>query len=260
LADAWITAPFDDELYDEEDPCRYLDCLLQIYGAIGERIYADGGLTEEMKAAVWNTPPACATAVATYAGALAATSERPVAVMHLLRDSMQAIVRVGTDWRRIPHDSMPPSQDAMLLELLSRFEGWSDGYDLPKIPPAELMVNLVKMYLNFNTTTWPPLAEEGWGPLDSYSVMDEENMPPVQTTARVLRLPLGIGALLSWRDNWMNGWPTDDVFEVSDGMHLVATRVREELMPAVSMWMERTGDEWPDWAEDLLPGNNLSAD
>ena len=249
----WISNSFRGGIYDSEDPNRTLDQLYGFYSASTERIYQDGNLPTELKRALWNIPTSLATAIGTYQGALVVTNNQPVAVLHLLRDSMQAIVRAGTDWSTIPSDAPPPSQMDIMGDLLGRYRNWSTEFDVPSIPPVDLMVKVAAPYLRFNSTTWPPV-EDGIRTLDAYDVIDDDRMPPVKDLGAMLRFPLGIGAILVCRDNWFADWdPTGDELELASGLQVAYSRIRQELIPAVNGIVVHHEGRWPEWARDLIP-------
>jgi hypothetical protein len=256
LSSDWLTDsnPFVAEMYPDDDPNRYIDCLFQIYAAIAERLNTDGGLPQVLADALWMTAPAFTTSSASYQGALLVTNNQPVAAMAQLRESLEGIITIGMDWATIPTDSPAPRPEDVFADLTTTYIEWQKSHDAPLIPPPELWTIVVMPVLFFNRRAWPPSEVEDWPTFDPYSMVDDTNMPPVHKMAAVIRFPLAVGAILRWRERWIGGWGAgSERLELSDAEQVVALEVENELLPTIGRIMERVGLKWPDWARSLLP-------
>jgi hypothetical protein len=259
----WLTDsnPFVAEIYPDDDPNRYIDCLLYIHAAIAERLSTEGGLSQELADSLWMAGPAFTSSMASYQGALLVTNAQPISVMAQLRDSLEGIITIGTDWASIPTDSPSTPLEEVFTDLANAYLEWQGEQDALRIPPPELWALAVMPVLSFNRRAWPPSEVEDWPTIDPYSMIDQTGMPPVHKMAAVIRFPLAVGALLRWRERWLDGWETESgLLELSNAEQLVSVEVENDLMPMIEQLMDETGLKWPEWALSLLPPSNTQQD
>lgn len=247
--------PFLSEIYPDGDANRAVDCLLYLYSAVAERLSQEGGLPKELSDALWMTGPAFTTSIASYQGALTISESNPVAALCQIRESLESLIAVGTDWGDIPADSPTPRTEVILEELANAFLDWDEVHDLPAFQSAKAWLVCVMPFLSFNRQTWPRGQETEWLSLNPYTVAGKRGLPDVKTLASVIRAPLAIGALLRWRENWISTWSVQDhsTLELSDAEKVVMSAVESELLPAIRGVMEAQDLSWPEWAEALLP-------
>jgi len=259
LSNNWIAEhgnPWLTDIYPEGDPNRFVDCLLRTWSAVAERIHTQGGLPDEMSEAIWNTGPSFSTAIACNQAAHVVTEKNPIAHLMLLREGLDALITIGTNWNDVPDDAPPPTAVDIVADLSQAYAEWAEDYTLHAVPPPELLNMLTAPILAFNRNTWPQIELEDALSFDAYDVVGEGDEPPSpEVYGRILRFPLAIGAIIRWKEHWVpTDWKYDpNAIDLADRMQIVAADVKHDLMTAVSMTMEALEMEWPDWANSLLP-------
>ena len=248
--------PFVATVYREDDPNKYADMLVYIYQTITEVICKHPATTPEISDAIWKAGGSAATtAITTYQGALKLTNFRSVSAMVLLRESISAIMKIGTDWSAVPSDDPGPGMSDVLEDLVTAFSEWEPEGECPTPMPRMMLRDVILTVVQFNQKDAMVAIDGMFGnPPDAYDVA-ETPIPEVHTMGIVVRWPLLIGAIHRWRQHWgITSWNEDkEELELSDASDSVAMLWRDEMGPMFEALMEQENLRWPEWAEGLLP-------
>jgi len=243
-----------ESVYKTRDMNVWIDRVMLEYRKISHRIFSEGELSQEEREAILNTMGAFESSIAHYQAAVELTTEQPLAVFTLVRQSLEDIVNIAINWHDYPIDGIPPNKQEIIEELLQDVEFNFMGIDV-EVPMNQ---NFVMRVFNFNLPSWPPSMAGEARYSFSAALEDIEEHPPVDFLGMVTRLPIAIRAIRNWKAAWEPFWQIiPGEFELSNSKDHIGHWVHIDLSNEWDEMVAETGEDVPTWVENILPWSSL---